>query len=371
MKSLFSTLFLSLLGTFIFCQNPGDTIVVKTFNYSQTYGVNQWSGGIRDTMIEFPNFGDLSFEKVIMKYNMRCKNGNVSPPISGQTDIGCGEWDINCHTYITDSTRVDSILATHPSHFISNFSDIVFSYNTEPHYNYYEFEQSDNEVTAIDNETSFYLTDGFDGLNDVIAADQNSSKSLYLLSAGELQGSGLTAGDINGLSLAAEAESNAQFLRIKVLSSDDDNLDPNAYDKNAFTQVYFKNTAFSAGSNFLLFDDAFNWNGSSNLILEFSFTNTIKGNPLSIEGSPSVGFPSLHAQNEFHINTAAAGVLDVNSEALNTVSDQVTITFWSRGNDGVSTINTSVLEAANANNRRQINIHLPWSSIAPGSGYTT
>lgn len=100
--------FLSLIGL---AQNPGDTIVVETFNYNQTYGVNQWSPGIRDTMIDFPNDTSISYERVLMYYNIRCKDGLVSPAVSGQTDIGCGEWDISCNTYITDSSKTDSVLS--------------------------------------------------------------------------------------------------------------------------------------------------------------------------------------------------------------------------------------------------------------------
>ena len=39
--------------TFGFAQNPGDTIVVQTFDYSMTYG-QAW-GPPRDTIAHFPN----------------------------------------------------------------------------------------------------------------------------------------------------------------------------------------------------------------------------------------------------------------------------------------------------------------------------
>ena len=46
-------------------QNVGDTITIETFNYTQTYGVNQWSPGIRDTVIDFSVLPNAPIEKVI------------------------------------------------------------------------------------------------------------------------------------------------------------------------------------------------------------------------------------------------------------------------------------------------------------------
>ena len=43
-----------------------------------------------------------------MSYSMRCKDGQVNQ--SGGNNVACGEWDYSCHTYIHDSTRIDSIL---------------------------------------------------------------------------------------------------------------------------------------------------------------------------------------------------------------------------------------------------------------------
>jgi len=67
-------------------QNPGDTIKVKTFHY----GSNS-----RDTVAYFPS-ANLSYERIIMAYNMRCKNGLVSN--GTERNLGCGEWDYSCNT---------------------------------------------------------------------------------------------------------------------------------------------------------------------------------------------------------------------------------------------------------------------------------
>ncbi|MAO01820.1 MAG: hypothetical protein CMD05_02690 [Flavobacteriales bacterium] len=114
-------------------QNTGDTIVVQTFDYGMTYG-QAW-GPPRDTIAHFPNNPNLTFEKIIMSYSMRCKNGQVNT--SGGNNVACGEWDYSCHTYIHDSTRIDSILNKVSSHEINNFSGSVFNFTSNPVYNYY------------------------------------------------------------------------------------------------------------------------------------------------------------------------------------------------------------------------------------------
>lgn len=84
MKRIYSLLILSLLfftSNQINGQNIGDTVKVQVLDYSNSS---------RSVIANFPT-SSLTFEKVIMRYAMRCKNGLISPPISGQTNIGCGE----------------------------------------------------------------------------------------------------------------------------------------------------------------------------------------------------------------------------------------------------------------------------------------
>ena len=109
MKKLFYFLIALFLITEVSAQNPGDTIVIQTFDYSSN---------TRDTIANFPNNPNLTFEKIILSYNMRCKDNVVNT--NGQANnIGCGAWDYSCNTYIHDSTRVDSILSYHVSYAIS------------------------------------------------------------------------------------------------------------------------------------------------------------------------------------------------------------------------------------------------------------
>ena len=151
------TIVLLLLCISTSAQSPGDTITIQTFDYSST---------TRDTMINFPN-NSMTYEKIIMSYNMRCKDDVVNT--SGSiNNIGCGAWDYSCHTNIHDSSRVDSIKAKTTSHLISNFSGNIYPYSINPVYNYYQFNQQNTIINNIISEDTTQIGSGTNQLNYVI-----------------------------------------------------------------------------------------------------------------------------------------------------------------------------------------------------------
>ena len=174
---LFVTVLLTLT---LSAQSVGDTIVVTAFNYNSTS---------RDTVIAFPISSNVTYEKILMQYSMRCKDGLVST--STNRNQGCGEWDYSCNTYITDSSRVDSITATTPSHSISGFSGTSFDYVTQPYYNLYEYSQTNVSQTII-SETQSVVNSGTTALSNVISTNENSGRSQYLYKQSELNIAGVT-----------------------------------------------------------------------------------------------------------------------------------------------------------------------------------
>ncbi len=284
MKNFYLACFTVLLSSSLFAQSIGDTVEVKTFNYTQTYGINQWSGGIRDTVIGFPNAPNVSYEKILMLYNMRCKDANVST--GTQRDLGCGEWDISCNTYIHDANSIDSVAAAISSHSISNFSGTSFDYNTQPTYNYNRQFQPSVVIANIINETQSTVGTGTLSLSNVISTTAYNGKTQYLFTAAELLAAGVTAGDLNGLMLKVVSGSeSANFLRVRVKSTTKTTLSASNLDEIGFTEAYFHHTTFTSGQNRLQFPTVFNWNGTSNIIVELSFTNMNSSNAIAFEGT--------------------------------------------------------------------------------------
>ena len=185
---LYLLIFPSILS---FGQAIGDTIVVQTFDYSSN---------TRDTIANFPNDSNLTFEKIILSYNMRCKD-NVINTSGSINNVGCGAWDYSCHTYIHDSTRIDSILFKQESYTISNFSGTTYNYSINPIYNYYQYLQQFVVVNAVISEDTVHVGSGTDSLDLVIATEQKSHKSQFLYLADELGTLGLLNDTINAIAL--------------------------------------------------------------------------------------------------------------------------------------------------------------------------
>jgi concanavalin A-like lectin/glucanase superfamily protein/type IX secretion system substrate protein/peptide-N-glycosidase F-like protein len=368
MKFIF-TVCLSLLASAMFAQSAGDTIVVPTFNYSQTSG-----GGIRDTMINFPDNPDESYGKIIMLYNMRCKEGLISVP--GNTNRGCGEWDYSCNTYITDSSRVDSVLSFTNSHTITTFSGSTFNYVEIQLYDYYQFLQKNVVVNSIISENLYSVGSGNIQLANPIATANNSGKSQYLYTQTELSSAGLSTGDINAIALnIIGGSSDAEYFKIRIKNTTKTLLDANDPDITDFTEVYFHDNNFTTGENKITFHAPFSWDGSSNIIIEFSFTNNTNGTAFDVEGEETGNDYGIYAHNGYSINSVN-GSIDIPTTAFSSISEEITVSFWSYGNEKVQPIHNSILHGVDANNNRQINLHLPWGNSSiyfdcgnDGNGY--
>ena len=351
----------SLLQTSI-AQNPGDTIVVRAFDYSMTYGSGPWSGGNRDTIAHFPNNPNLTFEKIILSYNMRCKDNVVNT--NGQSNsIGCGAWDYTCNTYIHDSTRVDSILLKTPTHSISNYSGLGYNYSINPVHNYIQFLQQNTAINTIISETSASVGSGNDSLNFVIETDAKAHKSEFLYTANELLNFGLINDSIDALSLnVLSSNQMANFLSIKLKLTTDTILSNSNPHIAGFTEVYHTNTVLNTGVNRFQFHTPFAWDSVSNIILEFSLTNsTISGASL-IEGEQNNSVLGLHSNDANHITVNSAESIDIPATPLSSISNEITVSFWVNGNANVLPQNTAIMEGYDGNGARTFNIHFPWSN---------
>ena len=354
MKTVFLLLF-AICTIAVQAQSPGDTLVVQTFNYSQT---NSSQG--RDTMIDFPNNQALTYEKIIMLYNMRCKDGLIS--VSGNTNRGCGEWDYSCNTNITDSSKVDSVLSFTNSHSISAFSGITFNYVETPLYDYQQYRQKEVVINSTTAETLITVGTGNLALSNVVATDNKSGKSQFLYTQTELASSGVVAGDIDGLLLEVlSGTAQARYLSIKIKATNKTELNNNNPDTEDFTEVYFHDYSFNSGTNRIQFYTPFSWDGTSNLLIEFSFTNTNPDNPLSVEGTDAGFTCSLSANNGFSLNSVN-GKIQLPTTPFSSVTNEMTCSFWSYGNEQLQPSSNSFFEALDSDNNRTVNIHLPWGN---------
>lgn len=295
-KSLLSLVFTSLC-LLVFGQNPGDTIRVSSFTFDNPS---------RDLMVNFPDDPNLTYEKVLLKYSMRCKGGLVST--GTQPDLGCGQWDFSNNTYVVDSTKVWEDPRTIASHLITNFEGNEFIFSETP---VYDFERSvETVITSVPTGSlnePISIGAGSISLDRMLATNNVAGRSFYLYTAAELQAAGAVAGNIDGMEFMGETGSNgdAGFFRINMKHSAKEELG-GELESDGFQEVYHNNQSFDGFNNFV-FNDPFVWDGVSNILVEFSFTNLLTSNlsPTVIVGeetSAPMGMTSINEQNFFLTN---------------------------------------------------------------------
>lgn len=351
-KNSVATIFFAVLyfPALILAQNPGDTIRVKTLHY----GTNN-----RDTIAFFPK-GNLTFEKIILRYNLRCKNGLVSD--GSNRNKGCGEWDYSCNTFLVDSSKVETIAQTAPHYSISNYKGNTFNYTVKPVSDYYDYSLKRVTVNSVSNEKNYAIGNGNLSLANVLKTSEKSGKTQMLYRSSELLSAGFSAGDIQALVFNAINTGTANFFKVGVQQSSLNQLHANSPVLNGFTEVFNNTYTFAKGENKIVFHTPFTWDGKSNLIIEFSFTNSTQSNALLFQGFLDTATCMLSANNNYAVDFSANGHIVINAFKLSSIKNEISIAFWAFGDPQSLPRNTSVIYAwATDQNQRQLNIHFPWS----------
>ncbi|HKK79367.1 MAG TPA: hypothetical protein VJ933_07040, partial [Phaeodactylibacter sp.] len=286
-----------------------DTIVVQTLT---------WQDNQRSGYYTFPDNPEDTYRKIIMRYNMRCHDAAV-----GNGNVGCREWDYSCNTFITDPSRVDSTRAFHPNYIIPGFSGTPFPYTSQPVYNYTQYVQQE---TTFEEETVLNLAEIGEGsipLN--LGVPEGGSREQYLYQQEELLAAGLEAGpvsaiELNTLSLGGTVE----FLRIRMQNVERDELSDTNPVTEGFTEVYFKNTTFNtAGWVQLPFYRDFEWDGESDILVEFVKTGNTPDPAIAFAGSEAEGMSGASpvSENKHYLELQGNSWLEVPEAALGFSTD--------------------------------------------------
>ncbi len=343
-STLFAIFSFFFTPSFLFGQ---DTIRVQTFD---------WDSPNRSGVFQFPDNPGETYRKILMKYNMRCHDAVV-----GFGADGCREWDYSCNTFITDSTRVDSTRQTAPSHVISNFSENEFPYTQSPTFSFTQYLQHQTSVDLTD-VVEAKIGSGTEEL--ILSGTQPVARAQFLYLANELATGGLAAGPIHALELVPTQAGQIDFLRIRLKAIPEMELDADHPDLEDFTEVYFSNTIFlNTASQRFNFYQPFEWDGTSNLLVEFSFTQTPNGTMAGVEATDA-GFNAAIFSGPFDsaLHFDGTGNVDVPTDHFSNISDQITISLWCNGTPEILPTNTYIFEGRDNENNRQANVHLPWSN---------
>ncbi|NNE26399.1 MAG: T9SS type A sorting domain-containing protein [Saprospiraceae bacterium] len=338
---------LTLLFLFSCLQSIAQSNTVLTINYEST---------TRDTVIEFPTEDHNKYERILMHYSMRCKDGLVST--GSQRNLGCGEWDYSCNTYLVDSTRVDSLKATSADHVIAGFSGDSYEYRTTPTYTYYQSIQQEVSYNNIIT-NNVYAVGAPNGSQNAFGQQGGAYKNQFILTAETLTAANLGADDIAGMSFNfTSGDINLKNCRVKMQNTSAASIDEVAV-PGAWQELFFYDITLNEDNNWLRFYDNFEWDGTSNILVDLSYDAAtgqdldIQSVDLSYEGSRSAG-------EDMYMSVASSGHVYVD-DGFDNIGEEITISFWQYGASNQPT-NSTIFEGRDANNLRQANVHLPWSN---------
>lgn len=334
--------FLSLFG--VNAQNIGDTITVQTLEFSDITKRRGWYVFPSDTN---------SYHKILMYYTLKCDAATT------QDGFACGEWDYTTYTNLYQHENIGT-----SRYFLGHRTPDTIFYSNDIGYDVYQSYQKYPVYDAVTSENDYIIGSGTVSSNKVLQGEKKASKSQYLFTAAELTTSGLVAGEINRLELDLTAlGTSLNNLTIKVKNSDLLELTSESIEDSLQT-VYAINTTYSSvGSKVFDFTTPFLWDGSSNVVVEFSYLNEDLGVSSEVNSETTTFNSGVYtSEDDGYLNFSGDDYVEVPSSVFDDVSDEVTISFWCKGDTEKLPMQTYVFEGVDANGRRVLNAHLPWDN---------
>lgn len=306
-------------------QNPGDTIRVNALDYSSNS---------RDTNVNFPSNSSVTYERVIMRYAMRCKNALVST--GSQRNLGCGEWDYSCNTYIHNPNLADSVLRTTSKYSISPSPWPDSVYSISPTYSQIPSLQSLVTLNSIIGEDTSLIGPATNNDSTVVNSRARNGKSYVYYTAAQLQGAGLLTGAIHGLSLLSMSTASIPVGHLKIRINQSA-TDPIAQEidtaiTNHLQEVYYHNYIFNPGENRFQFHTPFNWDGTSGLLVELSYRGNEANPPLQL--GTFINASSLFSYNDYGLNLFSGNYVEANNYYGITGTNDRTVEAWIKTTSG-------------------------------------
>lgn len=308
-----------------------------------------------------------------MYKTLKCDNATT------QDQYPCGEWDYLTYSFVYDHTGVlDSNESNHPLR-LSGGLDLDTSYShSAPMIDFYQREQTTLEPDSFDISNYTQIETGFlvNSTEHFLPAENNSSRYQMLWSASSTN---LPSDTLDRIGFAFNSlGSSLTDLTIRMKQSSLSVIDE--FQEGGFTTVYGENTVFDSNNYYgdyyyVDLTEPFAFDSNSGILIDVSFSNYSTG--------VNYDSPQMNAQdsntvysngNDAYVEFDAGKRYEV---PLNDVEfdDEITISFWSYGDENILPVNTSVFEASDINENRVLNVHLPWSNgtvywdAGEGSGY--
>ncbi|MEN9332919.1 MAG: hypothetical protein RLY35_99 [Bacteroidota bacterium] len=341
----------------LFAQN-GDTTIVQTFTFDAQNNPQTAYDSPGRRWFNFPSSNNgKTYQKILMLHSLKC----FSEGTAGGLGYPCGEWDYLTYNNLFEHTgQLDSNLLSHPHYLLNNEDFVATHFQFAPTQNYIPF-LSINSVN--DNWLNLSTTVLNENVSLAMSAMGNGRRQLsqFIITASQLNSAGLSAGFLQGLSWP---QNNAdQILYSATVSLGSTNLSLlNGNFNGPLTEVFHNNLEWSAGNQVnIVFNTPYYWDGVSNLVVCFYHTYA-SGASTGIEAMVNNNIIGQTSINDHYLRLNGNDKIEIPAAAFSNLSDEVTISFWLRGDANAQPENGTCFEAKNANNQRILNTHIPWSN---------
>lgn len=333
---------------------------MQTFTFEEQNDPNNAYDSPGRRWFQFPEDDGTTYQKILMYYTLKCFEDGTA----GNLGFPCGEWDYLTYTYLYEHTGLlDSTLTTHPLYLFDNQNLPEFSFTNEPQFHTYQVEQEQVIIDNVFSEEEFEIGTAMGPYGDIIATDNITGKVQMLWTAEELAQAGLSAGPIHRLALhTGSSVANLDMLRIRMAPTALTSLESPL--QSGWSEHYFANTPmYEQNWMYLNLLQPFEWDGTSSLAVELSFTNAGDYGWSQYYGSPdSFNRCLVFKGGQRYIDFSWFDEVKVPASAFDALSDEVTIQFWIKGEPDIQPQNSTVFEGVDAGNNRVLNSHLPWGN---------
>ena len=336
-------------------QSVGDTVVIESFSFNDPAPASVYRGSF-----QFPDASE-QFQKVLMTYRLKCD------PSTRADGFACGEWDYLTYTYLTDSSGVfDSTRRSISNYQLLNGSapDSIYMHFS-PTYSYYQDWQKYATFTGASARDSAILGAGTLTTLEALPSQNQSGKAQYLWRVAELTSAGLSGGDISAVRINLSAlGSQLDKLQLRMRHTPLDSLSADSYETQGFQTVYRRNTQFAqSGWQSLDFLQPFTWDGTSNIVVEVSYTNKTTGPDNELKADLTTWGSGIHTEgNDHYLDFEGPDIVSVPASHFQTLANEVTVSFWQFGDPARQPQSDFAFEGRDNNNQRILSSHLPWGN---------
>lgn len=269
MKKLLTILFLlNLIGLSALAQ---DTITVQTLTFD--------SITTRRGIWNFPEGND--YRKVLMHYTLKCDAATA------HDQYYCGEWDYLTYTTLYEHTQQYDSTLYHQDKYqlLSGDAPDEIQLTDQIPYEVYGTTYQQMVFGDITSTTSYELVADEAVSGEVLATDYTDGRTRFIVTAEELVAAGMSSGVLSGINLHVDSPgSNLKTLMIRLSHQSTSNVGNVSMLYDADTVYYAPYEMTDDEWMSIDFEQAFSWNGSSNILVDISFSNENPGEPTILKG---------------------------------------------------------------------------------------